>query len=92
MLQQADSRVTPILGQQQLNNLERITDGDLLVLGHLLPRDQKQRAIRAFRHYCKAPVLSLLAPNQNKLPEADFGVEAFQPSDVIQIVKQILES
>jgi CheY-like chemotaxis protein len=92
VLERADYRVTSILGQEQLDKLRHITDADLLVLGHSVPRNLKQQAIQAFRQHCNAPVLSLLAPNQAKLKEADYGVEASSPADVIQTVKQILEN
>lgn len=92
VLEHAHYRVTSILGQEQLDNLRYITDADLLVLGHSVPRNLKQQAIHAFRQHCKAPVLSLLAPNQAKLKEADYGVEASSPADVIQTVQQILDN
>ena len=31
-----------------------------------------------------------LRSHQQKLPEADFGVEGFEPAEVVRIVRQIL--
>ncbi len=36
------------------------------------------------------PMSDLLRSNQQKLPEADFGVEAFEPADVVGVVRKIL--
>jgi hypothetical protein len=57
-----------------------------------VPRNEKQRAIEMFRQHCNAPVLSLLAPYQSKLPEADFGVEVISPAAVIDAVSHILNT
>jgi hypothetical protein len=46
--------------------------------------------IKCFREHSQAPILSLLRPGQDKLPEADFAVEAFNPADFVQAVQTIL--
>lgn len=63
---------------------------DLLVLGHSVPPAEKKEAITCYRQYSTGPVLSLLRSGQQKLPEADFGVEAFDPAEVVQVVRKIL--
>ena len=63
---------------------------DLLVLGHSVPRDKKQAVIKCFREHSSAPVLSLLRAGQEKLPEADFAVEALNPVDFVRAVQAIL--
>ena len=63
---------------------------DLLVLGHSVPSLEKKDVIACFRKYSTSPVLSLLGSHQQKLPEADFGVEVFDPAEVIQVVREIL--
>lgn len=65
-------------------------DADLLVLGHSVPRDEKRRLIHAFRQHSNAPVLSLLRPEHDKLPEATLGVEAAKPEEVLRVVRQLL--
>lgn len=63
---------------------------DLLVLAHSVPLQEKQRAIALFRTASKAPVLSLLRPHQQKLPEANYAAESHSPSDFLATVKSIL--
>lgn len=63
---------------------------DLLVLGHSVPPSEKEEVIACYRQYSTGPILSLLSSNQQKLPEADFGVEAFDPAKVLQLVRAIL--
>lgn len=67
------------------------TPPQLLILGQSVPRDHKRRIISAFRRQCSAPVLSLLAQNQKKLPEADYGAEIQDPSELIAVVRGILQ-
>jgi DNA-binding response OmpR family regulator len=63
---------------------------DLLILGHSVPALEKKRMIACYRQYSIGPVLSLLRSHEQKLPEADFGVEAFDPMEVVQVVRSIL--
>jgi hypothetical protein len=63
---------------------------DLLVLGHSVPPSEKKEVIACYRQYSTGPILSLLRSDQQKLPEADFGVEAFEPAQVLQVVRKIL--
>lgn len=67
------------------------TPPTLLILGHSVPRDHKRRIITSFRRRCAAPVLSLLEQNQKKLPEADYGAEIQHPSELISLVRDILQ-
>lgn len=90
LLKEAGWRVTTILGAEQTNKLRNLSQADLLVLAHSVPRVEKQSVLELFRRKCKAPILSLLGPNQKKLPEADFAVEAMNPADFIRVVRQIL--
>jgi len=90
LLTHAGCRVTSILGETGLRKLPEISEVDLLVLAHSVPRERKQWAITTFKQYSEAPVLSLLEPNQQKLPQADFGVEAMNPERVLQVVQEIL--
>jgi CheY-like chemotaxis protein len=64
---------------------------DLLVLGHSVPSSEKKEVIACYRQYSTGPILSLLRSDQQKLPEADFGVEAFDPAGVVQVVRKILD-
>jgi len=63
---------------------------DLLVLGHSVPSAEKKEVIACYRQYSTGPVLSLLRSDQQKLPDADYGVEASDPAEVVQVVRRIL--
>ncbi|SRR5579883_292402 len=64
-------------------------DADLLILGHSVPQEEKRWIIECFRQHSNAPVLSLLAPWQQKLPEATYGVHS-NPEDFLRTVNQVL--
>ena len=89
LIKQAGYRVISALGEEAAMSQCRVK-ADLLVLGHSVPRDKKQAVIKCFREHSKAPILSLLRPGQDKLPEADFAVEAFNPADFVQAMQTIL--
>lgn len=84
--------VISLIGADGIRQLDGIDAPDLLVLGHSVPIEQKQRAIKLFRGRCGSPVLSLLAPHTIKLKEAEYGVEAHNPHEFMAIVKEILAS
>jgi DNA-binding response OmpR family regulator len=88
LLTQAGYKVITAIGMDQA--VSRRAEADLLVLGHSLPRDEKQALIQWFKEYSDSPILSLLKPLQDKLPGADVGVEAFNPGDFIRAVQGIL--
>lgn len=90
LLKEAGCGVTSIVGPEYADRLPTLGQTNLLVLAHSVPRQQKQHILSLFRGTCPAPVLSLLGPNQTKLPDADFAVEATSPADFIRIVRQIL--
>ena len=89
LLTQAGYTVISALGEEEAAS-RCGAKAALLVLGHSVPRNEKQAVIKCFRQHCQAPVLSLLRPGQAKLPEADFAVEAFNPADFVQAVQTIL--
>ena len=41
---------------------------DLVIIGHSIPRRDKDAIIKAFREHCKAPVISLLRVMEQPLP------------------------
>ena len=91
LLTQAGYSVLSALGEEEAA-LRCRDEADLLVLGHSVPRDKKQEVIKCFRKHSQAPILSLLRPGQDKLPEADFAVEAFNPVEFVQAVQTILSA
>lgn len=89
MLTQAGYAVISALGAEEAASRCK-TKADLLVLGHSVPRDKKQAVIKCFREYSTAPILSLLRAGQDKLPEADFAIEALDPAEFVRAVRTIL--
>ena len=77
-----------MLGHRELSTLDRIIDADVLILSHSIPRQEKLKALAIFQRNCSAPVLSLLAPHQAKLPGADYAVEAFSPAEFLEAVRK----
>lgn len=90
LLREAGCQVTSIVGAEQIEKLRAIHQTDLLVLAHSVPRTDKQRVIEILQQTSKAPILSLLRPHQEKLPQADFAVEATSPADFVRVVREIL--
>jgi CheY-like chemotaxis protein len=91
LLRGAGYSVTSAVGRTQAYSRCR-SRADLLVLGHSVPMSEKKELIACFRKHSSGVVLSLLRSHQQKLPEADFGVEAFEPADVVGVVREILHN
>src|SRR5205807_761354 len=91
LLRSVGVRVISALGPVQAQLKCRL-QADLLVLGHSVPTDEKRHIIACFRRYSTAPVLSLLRPHQEKLAEADFGIETSDPAAVVGLVYEILHN
>jgi DNA-binding response OmpR family regulator len=89
LLRGAGYSVTSAVGRDQAHSKCR-SRADLLVLGHSVPPSEKKEVISCFRQHSTAPVLSLLRSHQQKLPEADFAVEAYDPANVVSVVRKIL--
>jgi CheY-like chemotaxis protein len=89
LLRGAGYSVTSAVGRAQAHSQCR-SRADLLVLGHSVPAPEKREVIACYRKHSTGPVLSLLRSHQQKLPEADFAVEAFNPADVVGVVRKIL--
>lgn len=91
LLRAAGYLVTSAVGRVQAQSHCQ-SKADLLVLGHSVPSLEKKDVITCFRKCSGAPILSLLGSHQLKLPEADFGVEVFDPAEVVQVVRKILSN
>lgn len=81
------SAVGPVEAQSQCRS-----KADLLVLGHSVPSSEKKQVIACYRQFSNGPVLSLLRSGQHKLAEADYGVDAFDPGRVVEVVRSILHN
>jgi DNA-binding response OmpR family regulator len=64
---------------------------DLVVIGHCIPSNNKQRIIAALRSVRETPVLALLEPGAPHVPEADYSVESLTgPRELTAVIKKIL--
>jgi DNA-binding response OmpR family regulator len=83
--------VTSALGLEE--SRERCkTKAHLLLLGHSVPRIEKQHILDCFRQFNNAPTLSLVAPGQQKLPDVDYAVETFNPEQLVTTIREIVSS
>jgi len=89
LLVQAGYEVTSILVEPGLRALDSIMNADLLILAHSVPRQLKLEALASFKRHCNAPILSLLRSYQKKLPDADYGVEAYSPAEFLDAVRNV---
>ena len=89
LLSEFGYNVTSVLGHDQ--SIERCsTKADLLLLGHSVPRNEKQRILDCFRRFNSAPALSLLAPGQDKLPDVEYAAEIFDPQQLMITIQEII--
>lgn len=65
---------------------------DILILGHSLPVFDKQELAAAFKHNCRAPIISLSRTIADRPTEgADFHIEP-HPEGLMRLVDRITES
>jgi len=64
---------------------------DLVMIGHSIPREDKQTLIHVTRMVSQAPILSILRPTSAPLAEADYWVKAEDgPQALLIAVQQAL--
>jgi len=82
-------KVTSVMGRQE--SMERCgMKADLLLLGHSVPRADKQKILECFRKFNSSPALSLLAPGQAPLPGVEYAVEFMDPAQLLRTVQRII--
>lgn len=92
LLQQQGYRVTSALGfTEAVAQCER-GGFDLLLLGHTVPRPDKEKLMDKFRRHCTAPVLSLLRSGESPLPGADYTAFSHDPHELLERVAAILSA
>jgi DNA-binding response OmpR family regulator len=89
LLSKSGYKVTSAIGAEESIKLCS-TKTDLLVLGHSVPREQKQIIVKHFRKFNSSPALSLVANGQSRLSEVDYAVECFDPKELLRIVESII--
>ncbi len=82
--------VDSVIGTAEAVAHSRNSAADLLVMGQSVPCDEKRKIVEAFRRYNRAPIVSLLNANQEKLPEVEYGVDSFSPELLLRTVRFVL--
>jgi len=65
---------------------------DLIIIGHTIPRKDKEKIIAHIRQQCSAPILALLKSYEGSVNGADRSVEASNPNILIATVRGMLEA
>jgi DNA-binding response OmpR family regulator len=65
---------------------------DLIVVGHTIPRKDKEKIIAHIRQQCSAPILALLKSYEGAVNGADRSVEASSPNILLATVREMLEA
>jgi DNA-binding response OmpR family regulator len=81
--------VTSALGPEEALKLCS-TRADLLVLGHSVPRQEKQKIIKCFREFNSSPILSILPTGRTPLEGVDYAVQCFDVVELLETIQQIL--
>jgi len=89
LLKQSGYTVTSALREKESFEKCR-TKADLLLLGHSVPREEKQKILERFRKFNTSPALSLLSPGQSKLPDVEYAVEYMDPPKLLSTIQQII--
>ncbi len=64
----------------------------LVVIGHSIPRDHKQRLLKELRSSCTTPILAIRRPGEAPLIEADYTFDSSEsPSLLLEMVTDILK-
>jgi CheY-like chemotaxis protein len=89
LLKQSGYEVTTALGERE--SFEKCsTKADLLLLGHSVPRNEKQKILEHFHKFNSSPALSLLSPGQSKLPDVEYAVEYMDPPELLSAIQRII--
>lgn len=91
ILKAAGFNVTSVLGFADAIAYCRSSAFDLVVMGHTVPRRDKQALVAEIRGHNHTRILSLRAFGEEPLPEADISVEASEgPDALISAVRSTL--
>lgn len=66
---------------------------DLILLGHSIPRREKEKMLPELKKRCPAPILSIRRHTEPPVPGAEFSVDSHDgPEAMIQAVKRATKS
>ena len=91
ILQQAGYKVTSALGFVDALQLCKHDTYDLFIIGHSLPRQDKEALLRQIRIGCNTPVLSLYRSNEGPIEGVDYALDASEgPQALVKLVRKAL--
>jgi len=90
LLENVGHRVTSALGLGQALKLCRTEKFDLVIIGHSIPEQDKERIIQAVREMRQTPVLVLLKFSERAHKSANYNHELHSPEQFVEAVKTIL--
>ena len=64
---------------------------DLVILGHSIAADEREKLISHIRATSRTPVLALLRGCESAVPGAARSIVSLDPSDVLQVIREMLE-
>jgi DNA-binding response OmpR family regulator len=64
---------------------------DLFILGHSIPRSEKESLVAAFRAQCRAPIVALKKVGEESIAAADFQIDP-DPEQLLETVSRVLSS
>jgi DNA-binding NtrC family response regulator len=73
---------------QALKCCHEAKDFSIFILGHSIPREDKEALISSFRAHCPGTVVALKRSNEGPVAGADFETEP-SPEAILQVVEQI---
>ena len=73
---------------QALKCCDEAKDFSIFILGHSIPREDKEALIAAFRRHCLGKVVALKRANERPVAGADFETEP-SPEAILQLLEQI---
>jgi DNA-binding response OmpR family regulator len=78
----------PVLGE----GLEECNQGkfDLFILGHSIPRHDKEVLVAAFRAHSRAPIIALKKYGE-EITSADFEIDP-DPAELLEVVSRLVTS
>ena len=65
---------------------------NLIIIGHSIPRQDKEAIVKQLRAMSPAPILSLRRPNESDLKSVEYSFDPGDPSGFLAYVKQIANS
>lgn len=93
ILSAAGYKVRSLLGLEAALAEAGLNEFDLVIIGHSIPLEERNKILRRLRKFSRAPILALwrLGPEE-RLDEADYQLEASQgPIALLDMVGRILD-